>query len=288
MAVKSKKVEFVVHHIHQRLIITALLIHLCGCVSLPDGSSTTVGCSLLPQTTEDVGSEPQIVVGNPNRFVDGIGWIVGVPAKLALWDRRADNHSVSPETIAEVTMHLRDHQMNSVMVRVNQYDPLGEWKRLCQNKNIPLGWRMVGGSFTVLKYSLLPGRIFGEDWYNPFTESLHLYSDIPSLGINEAVYARQVRDHKNPGGYATIKVIPIVGMWHETRSTTEALEYIARNGTAEDREEAYRILYPSYGGNWGAGLGSVIPFGSVWTRIAGSLLGHLANGVRSVADVNRL
>jgi hypothetical protein len=178
-------------------------------------------------------------------------------------------------------MHLREHQMNSVLVRVNQYDPLGEWARLCQNQNIPLGWRMLGGSFTVLKYSLLPGRIFGEDWYNPFTESLHLYSDIPALGINEAVYARQVRDHENPGVYATIKVVPVLGMWHETKSTQKALQYISETGTAKEREEAYRILYPSYGGNWGAGLGSIVPFGSAYMRIVGSIFGHAANGVRT-------
>jgi len=196
----------------------------------------------------------------------------------------ADNHDVSPETVAEVTKHLRAHQMNSVMVRVNQYDPLGEWARLCQNQNIPLGWRLIGGSFTVLKYSLLPGRIFGEDWYNPFTESLHLYSDIPALGINEAVYARQVRDHSKPGAYATIKVVPVLGMWHETKSTQEALQYISETGTPEEREEAYRILYPSYGGNWGAGLGSIVPFGSAYMRIVGSIFGHAANGVRTIAS----
>ena len=60
--------------------------------------------------------------------------------------------------------------------------------------------------------------------------------------------ARQVRDHKTPGAYATVKVVPVLGMCHETKSTKEALEYISKTGTAEEREEAYRILYPHFNG----------------------------------------
>ena len=266
------------------LLLAVVVLHLCGCAALTSQSRSVVGCSSLPDETDGSNGGPQIVIGHSNRIVDGTGWILGIPAKLSLWDRRADNHDVSPETVAQVARHLREHEMSSVMVRVNQYDPLGEWVRLCRNKNIPLGWRMTGGAFDVLKYTLLPGRLFGEDWYNPFTESLHLYSDIPSLGINEAVYARQVRDHKMPGAYATIKVVPVLGMWHETKSTKEALEYISNTGTAEQREEAYRILYPSYGGNWGAGLGSVVPFGSAYMRMVGAIFGHAANGVRTIAS----
>ncbi len=267
------------------LLISVVAFTLTGCAALTSQDRSTVGCSSLNDEGNN-SAGPEIVVGHSNQIVDATGWVLGIPAKLSLWDRRADNHDVSPETVAKVARHLREHEMDSVMVRVNQYDPLGEWARLCRNKNIPLGWRMTGGAFDVLKYTLLPGRLFGEDWYNPFTESLHLYSDIPSLGINEAVYARQVRDHKTPGAYATIKVVPVLGMWHETKSTQEALEYISKTGTAEEREEAYRILYPSYGGNWGAGLGSVIPFGSAYMRMVGAIFGHAANGVRSVVDAS--
>ena len=94
--------------------------------------------------------------------------------------------------------------------------------------------------------------------------------------------AHQVRTHDAPGAYATLKIIPILGMWHETTSTKEALEYFSEHGTLEEREEAYRILYPSYGGSWAAGLGSLVPFGSAWTRIVGSAFGHAANGVRTM------
>ncbi|MCA9061747.1 MAG: hypothetical protein KDA96_01730 [Planctomycetaceae bacterium] len=268
------------------MILAALLLPLCGCAMTADkrpeltGRCSGTACDTPGDSVERSTGRPVIEVGTPNRTIDGLGWVVGIPSKLSLWDRRADNHNVSPETVAEVASYLREHQMDSVKVRVNQYDPVDEWFRLFRNRNLPLGWRLTGGTIETLKYTLLPGRIFGEDWYNPFTESLHMYSDIPALGVHEAVYARQVREHDKSGAYATLKVVPILGMWHETRSTTEALEYISAHGTKEEREEAYRILYPSYGGSWGAGLGSFVPFGAVWTRLVGSALGHAANGVR--------
>jgi hypothetical protein len=71
-------------------------------------------------------------------------------------------------------------------------------------------------------------------------------------------------------------------MWHETITTREVLRYFEINGTAEEREETYRILYPSHGGNRGASLGSSIPFGNTYARLAGAIARHAANGLRKV------
>ena len=40
----------------------------------------------------------QIERGQPHKVVDGVGWVFGIPSKLILWDRRAENHHVSAET----------------------------------------------------------------------------------------------------------------------------------------------------------------------------------------------
>jgi len=157
---------------------------------------------------------------------------------------------------------------------------VGEWKRLARNRQIGWGWRLTGGTLETLKYTVLPGRLFGEDWHNPFTNSINVYSDIPALAINEAAYARDVQERKNPGAYATSQIFPLVNMWHETAATQETLRYVSKVGTEAEREEAYRILYPSYGGNWGAGIGSFVPFGNAYARLAGAFVGHAANRLR--------
>jgi hypothetical protein len=221
--------------------------------------------------------------GRPNRILDGTGWVLGVPSKIALWDRRADNHHISAQTEARVVDYLEGHDLSDVMVRVNQYDPFGEWKRLATNDQIAAGWRFTGGTIETLKYTMLPGRLFGQDWYNPFTNSLHMYSDIPPLALAEAAYAKDVQQRQHPGGYATGQILPILNMWHHTIATQEVLRHLDSHGTDDERAEAYRILYPSYGGNWGASIGSFLPFGHAFSRLAGAMVGHAANGLRKAS-----
>ncbi len=224
----------------------------------------------------------RVEYGEPNRFVDGVGWVLGVPNKLALWDRRADNHAISPETEVKLVEYIEDNGLQDVLVRVNQYDPLGEWKRLGSNRKVGAGWRYTVGTLNMLKYTLLPGRLWGDDWYNPYTDTINLYSDLAPLALSEAAYAKDVRERDYPGGYSAVQELPIVGMWHETLASSDVLEYVESRGTEEEREETYRILYPDYGGSWGGQVASFLPWGSVFGRLAGAAVGHAANGVRSV------
>ena len=249
------------------ILILAITASLCGCAS-----------SGLPAPPR--GARPHVVYGRPNAVLDGTGWVLGIPSKLALWDKRADNHAVSPQTVHEVGSYLQSRGAQDVLVRVNQYDPIGEWGRLRRNRNIPAGWRYTTGVLQTAQYTLIPGRLFGEDWYNPFTNSLHLYSDIPSLGIAKAGYAVDVRRRNYPGAYATTQLLPVASLVHETVGTEESLAWSKEVGSPQAIEETQRILYPSYGGSVGASVGAFLPFGNVYARLAGSAAGHLANGLR--------
>lgn len=254
-----------------------------GCASLgsrPAVEEHAANCAVPP-------SEIQVERGRPNRVVDGIGWVVGIPSKVALWDRRADNHQVTPDTEERLVDYMRHQHLNSTLVRVNQYDPLGEWRRLTQNKRISPGWRYTFGSLMLVEYTLLPGRILGEDWYNPFTDTINVYSDLAPLSMAEAAYARDVRGRTNPGPYAVSQELPILGQWHETIATRDVLKYIEHQGDEADRNEAYRILYPSYGGTWGTSIASFVPYGHVFGRLAGAAAGHAVNNVRSLREAEK-
>ncbi len=227
-----------------------------------------------------MGSGPHVVYGQPNRAIDQTGWVFGIPAKIALWDRRVDNHNVSPGTVQEVATYLQSRGASDVLIRVNQYDPIGEWSRLRANKRIPAGWKYTTGLLQTAQYTFVPGRLFGEDWYNPFTNSLHLYSDIPSLAVAKAGYAVDVRRRSYPGAYATTQMLPVASLMSETVGTEESLAWAREVGSPEAIEETQRILYPSYGGSVGASIGAFLPFGNVYARLAGSVAGHVANGIR--------
>lgn len=260
-----------------RLILPILLVVVTtGCAAFSPKPSENMGVAQAGSTSVHVER------GRPVRLLDGAGWVLGTPNKLALWDRRADNHSVSSETEVRLVEYLEENNLDSVLVRVNQYDPLGEWQRLVANKRVGVGWRYTVGTFGLVKYTLLPGRLLGGDWYNPYTDTVNIYSDIPALTLSEGAYAKDVKDRKRPGTYAAFQEVPIVGMWHETLAKNEVLRYEESHGTPEQQEETYRILNPDYGGSWGGQVASFLPYGNVFGRLAGAAVGHAANGVRSI------
>ena len=222
-----------------------------------------------------------VEVGSKAPLIDGAGWVLGIPRKILLWDRRADNHDVSDQTVGEVAEYIDQRGLNDVKVRINQYDPGGEWKRLVANKRVGAGWRYTVGTITTLGYTILPGRLFGRDNYNPYTNTLSVYSDAPALALAEAAYAKDVHERQLPGTYATVQGLPLVSMWHETLATGEVLEYVAIRGSADDQQQMRRQLYARYGMELGGAISGVLPDGGTVFPVIGAASGH------AVASVNK-
>lgn len=245
--------------------------HVTGTVRYSDGPATHV------TSTTDL----QIESGKPNRFVDGLGNIFGIPEKILLWDLRAENHRISDGTEAAARRYLADNQLTHTKVRLNQYAPGSEWRRLQDNKQVGAGWRYTVGALSVLGYTVLPGRIFGGDAYNPFTDSIYLYSDIPSVAIHEAAYAHDSANRRFKGTYGTLQMIDGVNIWHETIATRDALDYVAHNGSQALQEEANRVLYPNYGKTVGGSAGSYVDGLSLPLALAGAAAGHISGRLKN-------
>ena len=236
-------------------------------ITLADEQACDVVCS-------ECDPFPDVEFGEPRPVVDAIGWLIGIPDKLLLWDRRAKNHNVSRQTVESVSHYMADRGIQGVKVRVNQYDPVGEWKRLVANRRIAAPWKYTAGLVKQAKYILLPGRIFGRDEYNPYTDTLSLYSDIPALGMVEAAYARDVHRRRYPGTYATAQTLPIVSFWHESIATDDVIDYIAIRGTLQQQQETRRDLCARFGVAVGGDLAGVLPDGSCLYNVMGAVTGH--------------
>ena len=253
----------------------------CGCINGPrtfHASLREVDHSVF--TTATAGDQRptpsiEVVQGNPNKVVDGIGWVVGIPRRIILWDRRVDSHQVQPETMAEVATYAKVNELDGICVRVNQYDPADEWKRLTKNDQISPGWRYTVGALSLVGYTLLPGRIIGIDNYNPYTNSVYVYSDVPALAMEAAAYAKDVRQRELPGTYAAVNSLPIISVWHETINTQDTLDYLQTHGNYEDQREGLAILYPNYGASVGGAFGSLFGFTGVF-EIGGAVVGHVS------------
>lgn len=214
----------------------------------------------------------QIERGRPNAFVDGFGWVWGIPSKIILWDRRIENHHIDAQTESEIASYLADNDLQTVKVRLNQYRPGDDWERLVANKSVGAGWRYTLGLLSVAGETVFPGRLFGGDHYNPFTNTIHLYSNAPAIAFHEGGHAKDFAQRKWKGTYAAAYLLPAGPLYHEAIATEDALSYVKSTRNAATQREAYNLLYPAYG----TYVGSVIRDPAGVGYIAAVLVGHAA------------
>ena len=262
-------------------------VMLTGCQSIHGGhnscdqapcDSMAVGCDSAGGCA---GGSVQLVRGRKMPILDATGSALGTLNKIALWDRRADNHNISPRTERAVVQYLQQNGLRSTLVRSNQYDPIGEWTRLTQNKSMAAGWRYTFGTYDWLKYTLLPGRLTGGDWYNPFSDTVHLYSDIPAIGVAKAAYSKDVHSRPDPALYAASQDLPLIGLYHENIANQESINFNRSFGGPAGEAEANRILYPDLAGAIGAQTLGFLPYGSTFGRAAGAILGRTARAAKN-------
>ena len=251
---------------------------------------TSLGCSTFnalekrsfvndQQSGQLSGQQVQIQRGRPRPILDAAGRFLGFPNRIAIGVNEVDNHAISQATEMEIVNYLEQNGLESVLVRSNQYAPLGELKRMVANDQIRPIWKSTFGTYNLLKYTLLPGRLLGGDWYNPYSNSLHVYSDVPTLAIGRAAYAQDVQTRVNPGAYAAIKDVPFAGLSHETTATQLALQYY--EDKPDEIAAAREVLLPSYGASVGGQLASFVPYGEVVGRVLGGGAGQIASKIRN-------
>lgn len=144
------------------------MVHRCEPREIPL-AQRTVSPALVAATRDE-----QIERGKPRPVIDGLGWFFGIPGKIVLWDRRVENHDISAVTELAISDYLDDNQLDHVKVRLNQYAPLDDFRRLTKNKTVGWPYRYTIGALSVAGEAVFPGRLFGGDHYNPFTATVHL------------------------------------------------------------------------------------------------------------------
>lgn len=251
----------------------------------------TAGCAAVPyQYTSDLENrpiwrdQPQIEVGRPNTFLDTLGNVVSIPAKIILLNTKVDNHRISPKTVADLETFLEGNDLRNVKIRINQYAPGGEWIRLFRNRSVGLGWRVTLGVLTNVYYTILPGRVFGGDHYNPFTNTVSLYSDHAAIALHEAGHAKDFAGRRYKGSYAFLRMLPLVPLYQEARATGDTIGYLRERQETRREKRAYKILYPAYGTYIGGEILNWVPAGqevSYLVLFGAALPGHLVGRIKA-------
>ncbi len=145
-----------------------------------------------------------------------------------------------------------------------------------------------------MHYTLLPGRIIGGDNYNPFTNTINLYSDHAAVALHEGGHAKDFASRKYKGTYAVVTALPGLSLWPEAIATNDALGYLRVQENYDGEQEAYRVLYPAYATYVAGAASPLLPYGDLVIKAGAVIPGHLlgrwkANSVKQeqIAKLSR-
>jgi hypothetical protein len=249
---------------------------------------TSVGCAaavpyrygrfhseVLPDVPADE-SKPSVEFGKPSATLDRVASLVGLPEKLLGLNKKIDNHAVSLDTVTKLRGYLNQNDLADVAIYVNCYDPMEQWRRLRENRQMGAGWRYTMGTVSVIQYTLFPSRIFGGDTYNPYTNSLCIDSDVPAIAILEAAYAKKIHEHSLPGSYVALTAVPGVALYRQCRAVGDVLGYARAQHDWETERQAYEVLYSQVGAETAsiAGLATPIWWATPAFTAGGAAAGH--------------
>jgi hypothetical protein len=228
------------------------------------------------------GSHPQVTRGAPVPPIDFLGNLLALPGKLILWNWQFANHSVSDETEAVLVRYLEARSLpafEDTAYRINQYSPIQDLHALIKNKHVAWPYRLLLGlPLTFIYDVVLPGRLFPwGDYYNPYTNTAHLYSDDPAVALHEAGHAYDFSDFGLKGTYALLRIVPFMDLYQEWQASELAINHLIDVGDRDAEFRAYKTLFPAYGTYAGSYL--PIPFGS----LPGALVGHLVGRSKAAA-----
>jgi hypothetical protein len=227
-----------------------------GCATAPEIYQPTKWYYVEKEIPIDDGT-PQIETGRPNILLDGLNhYLISLPTKLLLLNWQALDHRFPEHSRILLEHYLDMNQLRSVKIRHNQYAPIGEWKRLVHNKEVGAPYRYTLGLLLWLKYTLLPDRLFaglplpiigGGDHFNPFTNTINVYSSDVTILLHEAGHSKDYTQHEWKGtSFALPRLLPGVDILQEADASADAIRYLQCIRDEDDELRAYRTLIPAY------------------------------------------
>jgi hypothetical protein len=265
--------------------VLIFIVLLSGCAATPYHYG---GADLETHLTLELRQqEQQIERGRSVAMVDGLGhYLFSLPSKLLLMNWDVDNHNISYRTEDILQEYLTRNGLHNVKVRLNQYAPGGEWRRLFLNRDMPGFFRFTVGMFANIMYTIMPGRLFGGDNYNPYTNTINIYSDVPAIALHEGGHAKDfARKNRNfRGWYAFMRILPLMPLWQEAAATSDVISYSAEEEMVGELKDSYKTLYPAYL-TYVAGEGlrwvAVEPWLSYSIQFAATIPGHIVGRVKA-------
>lgn len=241
-------------------ITIAIVILTSGCIqkTYRYGIANQELLATLPQTPN------LIAVGGNHPRIDSIERTVQYPAKVFRKWFPSSKPAEEPaalrlQAVQSATDYLDDNGLNGVYVDVREYNPGGQWNRLQNNRSISPFWKYTGGTLNHVGYCVLPGRAFGRDSYNGFTNTLSINSTSPANSLLQAGYVKKLYDQQYPGTYLTANLLPILPLFRDSAVASDVLTYTRVKEQWQLEKELLPQVYAQLGGDAVSQATSIIP-----------------------------
>jgi hypothetical protein len=214
----------------------------------------------LPQT-------PNVIsVGGDHPNIDRLEKVVQYPRKVfRKWFPSKDPFEQLPieerrqVAIAVASNYLDDNGLKGLFIDVREYNPRQQWQRLVDNNRVSPVWKYTLGATYQVGYSILPGRAFGYDRYDPFTNTLSINSARPCNSLFTAGYVKKIYDQRYPGTYVAANLLPIMPLIRDTSIANDVLTYSHVQQEWQLKHELYPLIYGRLGGDIVSQATSLIP-----------------------------
>ena len=230
-------------------------------------------------------------VGEENPRLDQIATVLGYPAKLIPFSSKINTHQLTPETQEKLKTYLVQNDLTDVCIYINHYAPRDQWRRLAQNKRMSPAWKYTFGAGRWVADSLVPGRVFGGDEYNPYTNTLMVNSDAPAVLLYEAAFAKDVHSRRYPGAYASVNQLPVLSLWRQTIAAKDVIRYAQTRHDWTVEEEAYTVLFPIIGAEFFLAADPFLELSPWFTpalALTGAVAGHATGRVTAAVRANEI
>lgn len=211
-----------------------------------------------PELLDDLPRTPNLItMGGHHPRIDKLEKVVQYPGKvIRKWFPSNDPDEAIPPSerrmlaVQAASDYLDDNGLKGVNIDVREYNPGQQWSRLQSNDRIAPFWKYTGGTLYHVGYCLLPGRAFGRDGYNPFTNTLSINSTSREESVFHSAYVKKLYDQRYPGTYTAVNWLPVVPLFRDASVSSDALSY----ARAKQDWKLERNMYPEVYGRMGGDL----------------------------------
>jgi len=132
--------------------------------------------------------------------------------------------------------------LKNTTVRIGHNKVLRDVSRLFKDeklKDISLLGRIFLGIPTTL-FGGLYSKLTRADYYNPFTKTAVIYSDVPAIAVHELAHAKDYQNVGAPTLYSLFRNTGIGALYQEAKASIMAYKYL------KGKEHTGRYLIPAF------------------------------------------